>query len=156
LVSDVFLDRLFVDSADGFCEIAWGPELSSPEVFLFEFRMPLEEFSRADALEYADAIGDRDIGRDGNEHVHMIRRYFDLQNFQIVVVGCFDEDLFEDCGVGFCERFAPVFGSPDDVVFQPGDVMLSPVQVHALDSLAPSGRCAIHRGGKPPRFPLRC
>ena len=65
----------------------------------------------------------------------MVGWHFDFQNLHVVVVGCFDKNLFECCGIGLGEGFASVLGSPDQVIFQPVDVMFCVFQLHALASL---------------------
>ena len=150
LVFDVAPDGLLVHLANCLSIVAWRPEFPSPEVLLLELGVALEHLLRRDALERADAIGDRRVRGDGHEHVHVVFGDFDLEHLHVVVMGSFDEDLLEGSDVGFLEGLAPVLRRPDEMVFQPVDVVLSPVQLHALASLAPFGSCAIHRGGRAP------
>ena len=139
LVQDVFLDGLLIRPADGFSVVTRGPELPSPEVFLLDIWELSEEFSRGDAFEDIHALGDGDGGRKGDECVDVVGGHFDLPDLHVVIVGGFDEDLLENGALRLLENRMTVFGRPDQMVFEPRDVVLSVLQVHAVASLAPAG-----------------
>ena len=71
--------------------------------------------------------------------MNMIGGNFDLRDFHVVVVGRLDEDLFEHRSARLLENRMPVLGCPDQMVFQPRDMVLGMLQIHTVDSLAPSG-----------------
>ena len=124
LVEDVLSDRLFVGSTNCFGVVAGRPELTAPEVLLLDSGELSEEFSGCDAFEDVHAFGDGDGRRYGNERMDVIRRNFDLLDLHVVVVGGFDEDLFKNGALWLLEDRVTVLGSPNQMIFQPRDVML--------------------------------
>ncbi len=95
-------------------EVAIGPKCGK---FLFQDRKLLAQEPTASAFDEAYQAVNTKLGVTLDQQMHLIRHHFQAQDFCLVFLTDFSNDLGEPFHYSLHQHCAPVFGTPDDVVF---------------------------------------
>jgi hypothetical protein len=95
-------------------EVAIGPKGGK---FTFQDRKLLAQEPTASAFDEAYQAVNTQRGVTLDQQMHMIRHHFQAQDFCLVFLTDFSNDLGEPLHYSLHQHLAPIFGTPDDVVF---------------------------------------
>ena len=114
LLPDVLRYRRLVQP-DGRDVVALGPEEPVAELVL-EVRVLVEHHERALALQVPHEARDADLGRDADQHVHVVRHQVPLDYLDALVPAEVAENLPEGFPVLAIDHLSPILRSEHDVV----------------------------------------
>ena len=117
LLPDVLRYRRLVQP-DGGDVVALGPEVPVAELVL-EVRVLVEHHERALALQVPHEARDADLGRDADQHVHVVRHQVPLDYLDALVPAEVAENLPEGFPVLVIDHLSPILRSEHDVLAHP-------------------------------------
>jgi hypothetical protein len=116
LFFDVFLDRGVGDGTSRGAEVADGPKMLPPELFLKLWKLHLQ-LSAALPLEVLDYPGDGDVRRDLEHEMNVIGSDGALEDIDFFGTAYLTDDISQPKAYVVLENLLAVFSAPNNVVF---------------------------------------